>query len=419
MFADLAAKVPAAAARWLPRADAPSRSYREIDTEGLCSRTLPHFPSAVLPLFVLVASAAACRDINVAQVQDVGGADDESLRLVVGNNTCPSDVVGAATVMGSTTGGGTTVPVTVTTLDDFIAYAERTEPTVVRVKGMLAPHSGERPFRILVGSNKTIVGVDATSGLIGGGLFVRGAENVIVRNLVIAMPVGTDAITIAAASHVWIDHCELYSDTEHNADYYRWLVDIRSGSRFITLSWNWFHDHFNTLQVGDSDRDGRNDAERLTVTIHHNLFQRTMLAEPQVRSGMVHVFNNYYQDVAGDAITSLRHSQVAVEENVFENVKREPTPAYATSVPRFVGRLEELGNSCDPTCATASDNQKRRPFTFMPSNSYSYLADATTAVPVLVAACAGPSTSQNSTSPRLSQRIVSNNAVQPSGRLLP
>jgi pectate lyase len=419
VFADLPAKVWATSAIWSARTGAALPSYRELKMRGLPARTLPNGPLAALLLFVLAAGAGACRDIKAPAVQDVGGIDDETIRLVVGNSSCPNDVLGAATVMGSTTGGGTAASVTVTTLADLIAYAKRTQPTIVRVKGMIAVPPAARPFRILVGSNKTIVGVDARSGLIGGGLLVQGAENVIVRNLVIALPVGTDAIAVSAATHVWIDHCELYSDTEHDTDHYGRLVDISSGSNFITLSWNWFHDHFNTIQVGDSDRNGRTDADRLTLTIHHNLFQRTILAAPRVRSGMVHVFNNYYQDVAGYAIASLSHSQVAIEENVFENVKSALTTGDTTSVPRIVGQIEALGNSCDPPCVISGANPQRRAFAFMPSNSYSYLADATSAVPVLVGSCAGPGTSQSSTRPRSSQRLASENAVQLSGRLQP
>jgi pectate lyase len=394
-------------------------SRRELEVEDLPLRALPNFCAAALLLLVPVATVAACRDLNIDRFRGAGEIGDESVRVVIDNDICPSDEVGAATVAGSTTGGGMAVPVTVTTLSDLIAYAKRTKPTIVRVKGMIAVPAGSHPFQILVESNKTIVGIDAKSGLVGGGLLIHGAQNVIVRNLVIERPVGTDAITVSAASHIWIDHCELFGDTEHNPHYYGWLIDTKDGSNFITVSWNWFHDHFNTIQVGDSDRDGRKGTERLTVTLHHNLFQRTASGAPQVRFGMVHVFNNYYQDVAGYAIASLRYSQVAVEENVFENVTSPLTDAHGSLPPWRAGQIEDLGNSYDSSCVNAVMHQRGRAFTFMPSNSYSYLADATSAVPVMVGACAGPGTIQNSTNHGPSDPIASEDAVRPSRSLQP
>jgi pectate lyase len=404
----------ASAAIWAPGTEAIPSPYRQLKRHGV----LPDRASASLLLLMLVANAGACRDINIDRLQGVGDVADESVRLVVENGTCASDVFGAATVFGPTTGGGTAVSVTVTNLADFIAYAKRTEPTIVRVKGMIAVPPGSHPFQILVGSNKTIVGIDAKSGLVGGGLLIDGAQNVIVRNLVIAQPVGTNGITLSSATHVWIDHCELYSDTKHSAGYYGWLVDIKSGSNFITASWNWFHDHFNTIQVGDSDLNRRKDTAHLIVTLHHNLFQKTALGEPQVRSGMVHVFNNYYQDIVGYAIASLGSSQVAVEENAFENVTIPLTNGQKSSARWSTSQIEDLGNSYYPSFDDAVPDQTGV-FTFMPSAAYPYLADSSSSVPVIVGACAGPNITQNATSANPSDRIVASDGVKLFGALQP
>jgi pectate lyase len=281
-----------------------------------------------------------------------------------------------------------------------------------------------QPFHVPVGSNKSIVGADAQSGLVGGGLLIKGAQNVIVQNLIIALPVGTDGITVQAAKHVWIDHCELYSDTKHSTDYYGWLVDIVHGSDFVTLSWTWFHDHYNTVQVGHSDRNSLEDANHLTVTIHHNLFQgpvfgELVFGELRVRFGTVHVFNNHYQNITGYAIAALKDARVAAEENVFDNVAMPFTNEHDSSTGVFVGEIEDLGNICYPSCANAILHQAGRTFTFMPSNSYSYLADSTDSVPVIVGACAGPGTTQTSNTVGPGDRIVTADADLLSGTLQP
>jgi pectate lyase len=314
--------------------------------------------------------------------------------------------LGFATVMGSTTGGGTAAPVTVTTLTDLIAYAGRAEPAMIRLKGMISVPPGSQ---ILVGSNKTIVGADMDSGLTGGGFLIRAAQNVIVRNLVIALPVGTDGIAVQAASHVWIDHCELYSDTKHSINYYGWLVDIAHGSAFVTVSWTWFHDHFNTVQVGHFDRNDIEDTNHLTVTLHHNLFQGTV-SGARVQFGTVHIFNNHYQNIPGYAIASLKDARVAAEENVFDNVAVPLTTERESSTESFGGRIEDLGNIYYPSRANAVLDRAEGVFTFMPSDSYPYLADSTNSVPVIVGACAGPSRIQKSTGARPDEPMVTADA---------
>ena len=322
------------------------------------------------------------------------------------NGTCPTDLLGYATVRGATTGGGTATPVTVTTLADLIRYAKRTEPTVIRVKGIIAVPPASQPFQILVRSNKTIVGADDQSGLTGGGLLINRSQNVILDNLVIALPVGTDGITVRGAKHVWIDHCELYGDRSHSTNYYGWLVDVSRGSDFVTVSWSWFHDQFTTVQVGDSVRNNTADADHLTVTLHHNLFQRTVFGEPRVRCGTVHVFNNVYQDITGYGIASLTHARVATEENVFENVAIPLTNKLGRSTRSVGGQIGDIGNMCYPDCTNSILERPGGVLTFMPSDSYPYLADATTSVPVIVGTCAGPGTIETPNSVPTNRRVM-------------
>src|SRR5262249_12000335 len=150
-----------------------------------------------------------------------------------------------------------------------------------------------------VASDKTIEGVGKTGLLTGGGLRVKEAHNVIFRNLSVAKAVGTDAIQLQTATNVWIDHCDLSSDLDHDKDYYDGLVDITHASEYITVSWTRFHDHFHASLVGHSNAADAvaEDTGHLKVTYHHNLFDNTQSELPRVRFGQVHIFNNHYRNV--------------------------------------------------------------------------------------------------------------------------
>lgn len=57
------------------------------------------------------------------------------------------------------------------------------------------------------------------SALTGIGLRVLNENNVIIRNVKIAKVLAPgDNIGIQAANQVWVDHCDLSSDRDHNKD---------------------------------------------------------------------------------------------------------------------------------------------------------------------------------------------------------
>jgi pectate lyase len=305
-----------------------------------------------------------------------------------GGAVCPSDLLGFASQGGSTTGGAPAASVTVSTLADLTTYAAASDPMVIVIKGMIAVPAASQPLQVPIASNKTIIGADAQSGLSGGGLILNLAQNVIIQNLVIAYPVGTDGITVQYSSRVWIDHCELYSDTVHASDYYKWLVNVKHQSDFVTVSWTRFHDHFNTVQVGHSDTNGAEDMGHLTVTFHHNQFVTTNSGAPRVRFGDVHVFNNSYENVNDYAVASQMYAQVLTEQNVFDNVPVPLTNQQAVSATSFAGQVQDVGNLYTASGTNVIVPMLGTTFTFTPP--YSYDADSTPTVAAIVPFCAGP-----------------------------
>ena len=109
-------------------------------------------------------------------------------------------------------------------------------------------------------------------------------------------------------------------------------LDIKKGSDYITISWNTFNDYevvsdnnddndFRAMLIGSSN-DNVDDKDDLHVTLHHNRFVNCDQRLPRVRfSELVHVYNNYYENVKSYAVGSAMGAYVLVEKNYFLNVE--------------------------------------------------------------------------------------------------
>ena len=94
-----------------------------------------------------------------------------------------------------TTGGGNAAPITVSSTSAFRSAVGNNSPAVIVVDGRL--NVGD----VSIGSNKTVIGKETTSGLYGGCVRVRG-NNYIFQNLTIG-PSSTDAMEISGATKVF------------------------------------------------------------------------------------------------------------------------------------------------------------------------------------------------------------------------
>ncbi|MEV4518502.1 polysaccharide lyase family 1 protein [Dactylosporangium sp. NPDC049525] len=262
----------------------------------------------------------------------------------------PGTAIGWAAQAGGTTGGAGGPTVTVTTWADFRTQAQAAGARTILVNGML---SGSGTVEI--SANKTIRGVGAGSGVSGTTLNIEDLQpaNVIIQNLNIHGVLGTDAIQIENATHIWIDHNTMSSTIEDNPDVYDGMIDITHAGDYITVSWNVVRAHWKTSLVGHSDGNAGEDVGHLRVTYHHNWFDQTFERSPRVRFGeTVHVYNNYYSNINHNAdsyaVASTMNAGVLVEANVFENVQQACWSAsgYADSDPgRLVARDNALTNS--------------------------------------------------------------------------
>ncbi|KAL1586049.1 hypothetical protein WHR41_04809 [Cladosporium halotolerans] len=247
---------------------------------------------------------------------------------------------------GGTTGGAGGKVVTVSTYADLAAAVkDETAPVTVYIKGKI---TGTEKIR--VGSNKSILGLDSTSTITGFGLFLRAANNVIIRNLAISKvrtgDPGGDAIGVQESSNVWIDHCDLSSDLTSGKDYYDGLADFSHGSDWLTVSNTLFHDHFKASLVGHSDNNGGEDRGRLHITYANNHFRNINSRMPLLRFGTAHVFNSYFEG-GETAVNTRMGAQALVESTVFTGVKRAVLSIDSKEVGYAVTRDLVLGGATD------------------------------------------------------------------------
>jgi pectate lyase len=110
-------------------------------------------------------------------------------------------------------------------------------------------------------------------------------------------------------------------------------VDIIRGSDWITVSWNYFHDHWKSSLVGNDPAFRDIDFGHLHVTYHHNHWRNEGTRGPAGRFGHQHVYNNLYEDFLYQAIHSRSDNQVLVEGNVFRGKTREALSTYGLVIP--------------------------------------------------------------------------------------
>ncbi|GIM89549.1 pectinesterase family protein [Paractinoplanes toevensis] len=253
-----------------------------------------------------------------------------------------------------TTGGSGGAVVRATTLAELRAYAAAAEPLTIRVAGSILVD----PFgdMIRVGSDKTITGEGAGAELVGGGLFLDGTHNVIIRNLTIrdsyipgdfdgkTADNDNDGIRLDTADHVWIDHTLIERVGDGG-------IDIRKDSDHITLSWNIISDINKALGVGWT----ANVVTRLTA--HHNWIRNTVQRNWSLDNTLAaHLYDNYLSDVAQYGTMARNYARVVVEDSTFEHVNDplvvlSPTAGLVQRGNRFSatsGRTDSGGAAFDP-----------------------------------------------------------------------
>lgn len=241
-------------------------------------------------------------------------------------------MIGYATVSAegysTTTGGAGGATRTITTLAQLESWAASREnnstPEIVYISGRISS-SSSKIVTIKHGANVSILGRGSTAELQNIGLNIRNYNNVIVRNLKIREVLyPNDALTIDECHHVWVDHCELHSKIGSGitVDTYDGLLDIKKGSRYVTVSWCYLHDHMKCSLIGHTDNSNSKALDsQMRITYHHNYFYNTDGRNPSLRYGAIHMFNNYFNKISDYGLAARVGAHALVENNHYNDVK--------------------------------------------------------------------------------------------------
>jgi pectin lyase len=181
---------------------------------------------------------------------------------------------------------------------------------------------------MLVGSNKTLIGVGSTGVIKGKGLMLAsGVSNVIIRNLTFSdinpgIIFAGDAIRLGNTDRVWIDH-NRFARIGRQMLVTGWQGGAASN---VTVSWNEFDGrseypnmcdgkhYWNVLLAGKGD----------SMTFASNWIHDFSGRGPDIHGidQVVHFVNNYFQDGSNYAVNPGATSTVLMEGNHFKTVKQ-------------------------------------------------------------------------------------------------
>ncbi len=218
--------------------------------------------------------------------------------------------------------------------------------------------AGNRP--LLVGSNKTLVGLGNDAVVRGKGLSIRnGMSNIVVRNLSFekinqGIIFAGDAISIDNASRIWIDH------NRFNRIGRQMIVTGYGRAEDVTISWNDFdgtnengsrcdgRHYWNLMFLGDHDR----------ITLSNNWLRKFSGRAPKIGDGanvsLLHLAGNYFEDGGWHALDPAAPARVLVEGNVFQDIPNPIMPGagnvWASRYPPQASHQqhcrERLGRDC-------------------------------------------------------------------------
>lgn len=294
-------------------------------------------------------------------------------------------MTGWATAGKGTTGGAGGKTVTVTTAEDLVRYMEHPDALIIQVKGTIDTRPSfpgwKENGRYDVTSNKTIVGLGSDAHILGAELRLRETTNVIIRNLKLSDSYDTQIAVSLNSSHVWIDHCEIYEAPDG-------LIDVTTGSDFVTVSWNKLHTSKRMGLCGRTN-DKSTDTGRIRVTYHNNWFNSCHIRVPYSAWGNIHLFNNYYTNITNYGIGIAAGSRIVSEHNYFDGADR----AYFVR-DRDDGFAEDPGTMDDEgtiykNVATMEDNIPNISVGWSPKDHYSYSKTDAANVPQLVMSYSG------------------------------
>ena len=191
--------------------------------------------------------------------------------------------------------------------DDLDAVGSKEEG--IQVKGRKADSS----------LNMTFEGIGCDASVKGFGFLVRNAKSVEFRNLGIIRCMDDGLSLDTDNSNIWIHHLDVFYGPNGGGDHAKGdgSVDVKSDSKYVTVSYCRYWDTGKTNMFGMKSESGPN-----YISYHHNWFDHSDSRHPRVRTMTVHVYNNYFDNVAKYGVGATTGASVFVENNYFLKTKK-------------------------------------------------------------------------------------------------
>lgn len=236
----------------------------------------------------------------------------------------------AKTISTNVTGADSNPCVGLQHIIDAYQKGKDTTPIVFRIIGLIEKSdldgisSSEEGIQIK-GRNAdsempiTIEGVGDDATVRGFGFLVRNSKGVEFRNFGI-MRCMDDGISMDTYnSNIWVHHMDVFYGPNGSGDHAKGdgSVDVKKDSKYVTVSYNHYWDTGKTNMFGMKDETGPN-----YISYDHNWFDHSDSRHPRVRTMSVHVWNNYFDNVAKYGVGATTGASVFVENNYFLNTKK-------------------------------------------------------------------------------------------------
>ena len=214
--------------------------------------------------------------------------------------------------------------------------------------------------------NMTFEGIGDDATIKGFGFLVRNAKGVEFRNFGIIRCMDDGISLDTDNSNIWIHHTDVFYGPNGGGDHSKGdgATDVKSDSKLITLSYNHYWDTGKTNMFGMKSESGPN-----YISYDHNWFDHSDSRHPRVRTMSVHVWNNYFDNVAKYGVGATSGASVFVENNYFKKTKKpilssqQGTDALGdgTFSGEDGGMIKAYGNYFDKTAANFRYYTQRNP----------------------------------------------------------
>ena len=207
--------------------------------------------------------------------------------------------------------------------------------------------------------NITFEGIGDDATLRGFGFLVRNAKSVEFRNFAI-MRCMDDGISLDTDnSNIWIHNLDFFYGKHGSGDHEKGdgACDAKADSKYCTFSYCRYWDTGKTNMFGMKSESGPN-----YLSYHHNWFDHSDSRHPRVRTMTVHVYNNYFDNVAKYGVGATYGASIFVENNYFLKTKKPILSSkqgtdgmgIGTFSSEDGGMIKAYGNYFDRTCKNFS-----------------------------------------------------------------